>query len=108
MNADEISLHEPAADLSHWLVDPEIIFLNHGSFGACPRRVLEFQSECRARLERQPVQFLARELEAQLDSAHATLSSFVGADDTPDPCPAKHNKFSSRRQLSNSNIYQFN
>src|ERR1017187_10034203 len=76
----KISLRQPACDPQNWLLDPEIIFLNHGSFGACPRRVLEFQNEWRARLERKPVQFLVRELEARLDAARAALAQFIGAD----------------------------
>jgi len=70
---------QPAADPRLWLLDREIVFLNHGSFGACPQRVLEVQSEWRARLDRQPLQFLGRELEPQLDSARAALAQFVGA-----------------------------
>lgn len=63
-----------------WTLDPEITFLNHGSFGACPRAVLERQSELRAQLEREPVQFLAFELEPVFDQARAALAQFVGAD----------------------------
>lgn len=77
---NEISLSQPACDPKNWLLDPSIIYLNHGAFGACPKRVLEFQSEWRNRLERQPSQFLVRELEKELDSARETLARFIGAD----------------------------
>jgi isopenicillin-N epimerase len=69
----------PSPHASLWTLDPSVTFLNHGSFGACPQAVLEFQSDLRARMERQPVQFLARELEARLDEARAALAAFVGA-----------------------------
>jgi isopenicillin-N epimerase len=71
---------QPAADPRQWLLDPDVVFLNHGSFGACPRPVLECQSEWRARMERQPVQFLGRELEKHLDHARESLAQFIGAD----------------------------
>jgi isopenicillin-N epimerase len=61
-----------------WSLDPKIIFLNHGSFGSCPRAVLEFQQGLRDRLERQPVQFLVRELEPLLDEAREALARFLG------------------------------
>jgi isopenicillin-N epimerase len=63
-----------------WTLDPAITFLNHGSFGACPIPVMEAQSELRARLEREPVRFFIRELEALSDDAYAAVGAFVGAD----------------------------
>src|SRR4051794_32586760 len=63
-----------------WTIDPSIAFLNHGSFGACPRPVLEAQSELRTRMERQPLQFLSRDLEGLLDEARGQLAGFVGSD----------------------------
>jgi isopenicillin-N epimerase len=65
---------------SLWHLDPEIAFLNHGSFGACPIAVLEYQQSLRLELERQPLQFLAREIEPRLDAARSTLAAFLQAD----------------------------
>jgi isopenicillin-N epimerase len=64
----------------HWLLDPAITFLNHGSFGATPRVVLDRQTEFRAQMEREPVRFFVRELEPLLDEARRTLAGFLGAD----------------------------
>jgi len=63
----------------HWTLDPEILYLNHGSFGATPRVVLEEQAALRAEIEREPVRFLARELEGRLDAVRAVLGPFLGA-----------------------------
>ncbi len=63
----------------YWPLDPKVLFLNHGSFGSCPLPVLEFQGALRRRLERQPVQFLVRDLEPLLDQARAALAQFTGA-----------------------------
>jgi isopenicillin-N epimerase len=70
-----------SSDLArHWTLDPDVAFLTHGTFGACPRAVLAVQSELRARLEREPLRFLVRELERELDAVRAVLGPFVGAD----------------------------
>lgn len=65
--------------LRHWALDPEITYLNHGAFGACPLPVLAYQSELRARLEREPTHFMDSELEARLDDARQSLAAFVHA-----------------------------
>ncbi len=46
----------------HWLLDPAITYLNHGTVGATPRRVLDAQAALRDEIERQPARFLLREL----------------------------------------------
>lgn len=63
----------------HFALDPAIDYLNHGSFGACPKAVLDAQSALRAELERGPTRFLGRELEARLDAARRALAELVGA-----------------------------
>ena len=68
-------------DLStHWTLDRDTSFLNHGSFGACPRAVLQHQAALRERLEAQPVRFFGRELPALLDAARERVALLVGAD----------------------------
>lgn len=66
---------------SHWTLDPEITFLNHGSFGAAPRVVLEEQRRLRDELERRPIEFLApeRELEPKLDQVRTVLADLLGS-----------------------------
>jgi isopenicillin-N epimerase len=63
-----------------WPLDRGIVFLNHGSFGACPAEVLRHQGALRAEMEAEPVRFLSRELDGRLDVARAALAAFVGAD----------------------------
>ncbi len=63
-----------------WTLDPGVTFLNHGSFGATPRPVLEAQAAWRDRMEREPVVFFAHDLEPALDAVRAALATFVHAD----------------------------
>ena len=64
----------------HWGLAPDSAFLNHGSFGACPRHILTLQTKFRAQMEREPVQFLWRYYEERLEPARAIVARFVGAD----------------------------
>jgi isopenicillin-N epimerase len=63
-----------------FLLDPDIVFLNHGSFGACPRDVLDRYQEWQRELERRPVEFLARRLDGLLAEARRALGDYVGAE----------------------------
>lgn len=62
-----------------FLIDQDVVFLNHGSFGACPRPVFDAYRRWQRELERNPVEFLARRWEKLLAEARATLAAYVGA-----------------------------
>ncbi|HEX6387259.1 MAG TPA: aminotransferase class V-fold PLP-dependent enzyme [Anaerolineae bacterium] len=63
-----------------FLLDPEVVFLNHGSFGATPRPVFEIYQEWQRRLERQPVHFIATELPQHFETARQRLGNYLNAD----------------------------
>lgn len=67
--------------VSHWLLDRQMVFLNHGSFGACPSAVLAVQSKYRRQMETQPIRFMMREYESMFKNAKSVLADFVGAHD---------------------------
>ena len=64
----------------HWTLHPDVVPLNHGSFGGAPRVVLEAQRRLQDELEAEPLRFLApeRELEPKLDAVRTRLSAFLG------------------------------
>ena len=68
-----------ASPVTEWALDPTVTFLNHGSFGACPRAILEVQRGWRDKIEMNPVRFLARDLEDLLDWSRSEVGGFVGA-----------------------------
>jgi len=63
----------------HWELDAELVFLNHGSFGACPKPILTLQHSLRRQMEASPVEFLWRQLESRLQPVRAALAAFIGA-----------------------------
>jgi isopenicillin-N epimerase len=62
-----------------FLLDPSVTYLNHGSFGACPRPVFEIYQRWQLELEREPVEFIVRRLPDLLAEARAALGAYVGA-----------------------------
>src|SRR5262249_22097394 len=75
--------------LEHWTLDPAFTYLNHGTVGATPRRVLQRQQALRDDMERRPSQFMLRELGSfypapwrkvsRLREASDAIAAFVGA-----------------------------
>ena len=63
-----------------WLLDPDVTYLTHGTFGSCPRPVLEYQAALREEMERHPIVFLDYELERRLDEARQPLAALINAD----------------------------
>lgn len=64
---------------SLFLLDSNVTFLNHGSFGATPIPVFEAYQEWQRRLEQQPVQFLIGKLPDLLAHARRTLGKYINA-----------------------------
>ncbi len=62
-----------------FLLDPQVIFLNHGSYGACPRPVFNTYQAWQRKLERQPVQFLGVELDSYLRQSRQELGGYIHA-----------------------------
>ncbi|MCH2106284.1 MAG: aminotransferase class V-fold PLP-dependent enzyme [Planctomycetes bacterium] len=75
-----MDLPSPSPLAAHWDLDPAVVFLNHGSYGACPRVVLEEQARLRARIEAEPVRFFVEDIERELDAVRVRLGEFLGAD----------------------------
>lgn len=65
---------------SLFLLRPDVAFLNHGSFGACPRPVFEVYQEWQLEAELQPVEFHSRRAPDLLRVARQALAEFIGAD----------------------------
>ena len=63
-----------------FLLEEGITYLNHGSFGACPREIFEDYQNWQVKLEKQPVQFLTEELYPALKESRESLAAFLGCD----------------------------
>ena len=62
------------------MLEPGVIFLNHGSFGACPKVVFDAYQQFQRQLESQPVRFMQRELPQLLATSRAKLAEYIGAE----------------------------
>ena len=65
--------------IRHWKIDRQIVYLNHGAFGNCPKSVLSYQRKMQDRMEQNAMKFLVWDLEPLLDQARTALADFVGA-----------------------------
>jgi isopenicillin-N epimerase len=74
----ETSLPTLPVAADEFLLRPGITFLNHGSFGACPRPVFDIYQGWQRKLEEQPVEFLGRQINDLLAMARAPLAAYLG------------------------------
>jgi isopenicillin-N epimerase len=65
---------------NEFLIDEDVIFLNHGSFGACPRKVFKTYQDFQLELERQPVEFLSRQVPDLLAEARQELARYLNVE----------------------------
>jgi len=65
---------------SQFLLDKTITFLNHGSFGACPKPIFEEYQRLQLELEKEPVNFIQKKLPIYLKEAKKPLAKFIGCD----------------------------
>jgi isopenicillin-N epimerase len=63
-----------------WDFEPGLTFLTHGTFGACPRPIVERRAELVRELEANPIRFYTRDYEARFDAARYEVASFLNAD----------------------------
>lgn len=63
---------------SQFLLHPSITFLNHGSFGACPKPIFEAYQRFQLELEHEPVVFIQKKLPQYLKQAKIPLAKFIG------------------------------
>lgn len=79
MTHKKLTRPTPSPLRKHWSLRRGIVFLNHGSFGACPKAILRRQNELRRAMEAEPVQFLWRRFEERLEPSRQQLARFLGA-----------------------------
>ena len=73
-------LPKPAPIFDQFLIDPNVVYLNHGSFGACPKAILDAQSAHRLDAERELVRFYVKDSWGKIDRARNALSGLVQCD----------------------------
>jgi len=66
-------------NVEHWALSPEVLHLNHGSYGGCQARVIAEATRLRRELEAAPMKFFGLAWQGLLDHARETLAAFVGA-----------------------------
>ena len=96
-----------------FMLDPKITYLNHGSYGACPKPIFDKLIKMKKRLEFEPVRFLGHDIFPLLEQSRKSLSDFIGCnmDDiifTPNPSTALNTVIKSLDLKKNDEILTTN
>jgi isopenicillin-N epimerase len=74
-----VNLDTPALSLDRWALAPDMVHLNHGSYGGCPRSVLDAALAFRTRLEAAPMKFFVLDWQELLDDSRTQLAAVLHA-----------------------------
>lgn len=99
-----MSITDPLVPLEAFALDPAVLHLNHGSFGAAPRAALAAQAEARGALEAATMRFMVRDWPGRICSARARVAAFVGSD--PDDMVMIPNPTAGVASIANSIAWQ--
>lgn len=99
-----MSITEPLVPLEAFALDPTVLHLNHGSYGAAPRAALDAQSEARGALEAATMRFMVRDWPALIEAARSRVAAFVGSD--PDDMALIPNPTAGVASIANSVAWQ--
>ena len=96
-----------------FMLDPDITFLNHGSFGACPKPIFDKYIQFQKQLEKEPVRLLAYDVFPLLEKSRDALSKFISCnkDDlifSPNPSTALNTVIKSLNLKENDEILTTN
>ena len=80
---------------SHFLHDSEITYLNHGSFGACPKFIFNHNIELQKELEKNPIKFLDDDIQDKVKESQSALAKFINCNENdivffPNPTTGKN------------------
>lgn len=73
--------NQPNTLRNEFLLDPKVIYFNHGSFGATPRPIFESYQYWQRELELQPTYFFGHRAPGLLTNARSVLAEFLGTAD---------------------------
>ncbi|KAA0214525.1 MAG: aminotransferase class V-fold PLP-dependent enzyme [Leptolyngbya sp. PLA3] len=73
-------LPSPSPLAAAWALDPDVVFLNNGSYGACPRAVMQRRQQLLERSEAEPIRFMLHEAPDLIDRARRVLGRLLNAE----------------------------